>query len=57
MRLELKRRIAKVFNQIFIDGVGDVSRWGQRGTVIKDMAAGLDVSAHTVCVISQFHSV
>jgi len=27
MRLDLKGRTAKVFNQIFIGGVGDVARW------------------------------
>jgi len=45
-----------VFDQIFIGGVGDDTRWGQHGTVIEDMAVGLDASANTAFVISQSHS-
>jgi len=55
MRLDLKGRIAKVFNRII--------RWwcwwccteGQHGTVMEDVTSGLDVSAHTVSFISQSH--
>ena len=57
MRLDLKERIAKVFNQIFIGGVGDAARWSQHSKFIEDMSGVLDVFARTVFVISQSHSV
>jgi len=56
MRLDLKGRIAKVFNQIFVGGVGDAAQTGQHGTVIEDTIGGLDVSARTAFVINQSHS-
>jgi len=46
MRLDPKGRIAKVFNQIFVGGIGDAARRGQHSTVIEDVTGGLDVSAH-----------
>lgn len=51
MRLDLKGRIAKWFNQIFF--VGDTARRGQHRTVIQDVTNGLDVPAHTVFVITK----
>ena len=53
MQLSLKGRIAKIFNHIVVGGVGDVARRGQSSTVIGDVTGGLDVSAHTIFIISQ----
>ena len=57
MRLGLKGRIAKIFDQIFVGGVGDAAWRGHNSTVIEDVTDGLDVAAHTVFIISQSHSV
>jgi len=57
MRLSLKGRIAKIFDQIFFGGVGDTAWRGHNSAVIEDVTGGLDVTAHTVFIISQSHSV
>jgi len=57
MRLGLKGRIAKIFNEVFVGGVSDAAWRGQNSTVIKDVSGRLDASAHTVFIISQSHSV
>ena len=56
-RLGLKGRIAKIFNQAFIGGVGDAAWRGHNSTVIEDVTGRSDVAAHTVFIISQSHSV
>jgi len=56
MRLGLTGRITKIFNQVFVGGVGDTAWRDHSSTVIKDMTSGLDVSARTVFIISQSHS-
>ena len=56
-RLNLEGRIAKIFDQVFIGGVGDVAWRGHNSTVIEDVTGGLDVAAHAVFIISQSHSV
>jgi len=57
MRLDVTERIAKIFNQIVVGGVGDYAQRGQHGTVIEDVTSRLDVSTHALFVISQSHSV
>jgi len=57
MRFSLKGRIAKIFDQIFVGGVGDTAWSGHNRTVIENVTGGLDVAAHTVFIISQSHSV
>jgi len=57
MRLGLKGRIAKIFNQVFVGGVGDIAWRGHNSTVIEDVTGGLTVTAHAVFIISQSHSV
>jgi len=57
MRLSLKGRITKIFDQIFVGGVGDTAWKGHNNTVIEDVNGGLDVTAHTVFIIKQSHSV
>jgi len=46
MRLGLKGRIAKTFDQVFVGDVGDAVWRSQNGRVIEGMTGGLDVSAH-----------
>jgi len=57
MRLSLKGRIAKIFNKVFVGGVGDTAWRGHNSTVIEDVTGGLDVAAHAVFIISESHSV
>jgi len=57
MRLSLKGRIEKIFNQVFVGGVGDTACRGHDSTVIEDVTGGLDVATHAVFIISQSHSV
>jgi len=51
MQLGLKERIAKIFDQVCVGGVGDAAWRDQNSTVIEDVTGGLDVSAHTVYII------
>jgi len=37
MRLSLKGRIAKIFNQVFVGGVGDTARRGHNSTVLRSL--------------------
>jgi len=57
IRLGLKGRIAKIFDQVFVGCVDDAAWRGQHSTVVGDMTDGLDVSPQTVFIISQCHSV
>jgi len=56
MRLGLKGRIANIFSQVFVGGVGDTAWWGHSSTVTEDVTGGLDVAAHTGFIISQSYS-
>jgi len=47
----------KTFNRVFDGGVGDTAWGGPNSTVAEDVTGGLDVAAHTVFIISQYHSV
>jgi len=53
MRLGLKGRIAKTFDQVFVGGMGDAA-WKGQGS--ERMLADW-MSPHTVFIISQSHSV
>ena len=57
MRLSLKGRIAKIFNQVFVGGVGDAAWRDHNSTAIEDVTGGLDIAAHAIFIIIQSHSV
>ena len=52
----LKGRIANIFNQVFVGGVGDTAWRGHNSTVIEDVTGRLDVHRHAVFIINQSHS-
>ena len=52
MRLGLKEKEKKIFDQVFVGGAGDAAWWGHNSTVMENVTGGLDVAAHKDFIIS-----